>query len=105
MNRVRLYVSVPFPMEPGMQSQELKNAKVAVFLNRSALCLLLLPVACLCWALNAYSIQNAFLLSFVLATYSWSFAGVLYVVSAAFHVRTRHHRPEPDAGLREAHGH
>lgn len=51
---VRLYTAVPFPMEPGMQSETLKKARAATFLNRSALCLLMFPVACLIWALNAY---------------------------------------------------
>ncbi|MBN3857063.1 MULTISPECIES: hypothetical protein [unclassified Paraburkholderia] len=88
-----------------MQTETLKNARVAVFLNRSALCLLLLPVACMTWALNVYPPKDAFLFCFVLGTYSWSFAGVLYVVSAGFHVRTRNQRPEADAGFREAHGH
>jgi hypothetical protein len=92
-------------MEPGMQTETLKNARVAVFLNRSALCLLLLPVACLYWALHVYPTQDACWLCFVLATYAWPFAGVLYIVSAGFHPGKRKQRRENDAGWREAHGH
>lgn len=102
---VRLYVSVPLPMETGMHAETLKNAKVAVFLNRSALCMLLLPAACLSWALPAYPPQDAFWFCFVLATFSWPFAGVLFIVSAGFQSGRRAERFEHDAGFREAHGH
>jgi len=88
-----------------MQAETLKNARVAAFLNRSALCLLLLPAACLVWALHAYPPQHACLLCLALASYAWPFAGVLYIVSAGFHVDTPSQRLEQDAGLREAHGH
>lgn len=105
MAAMRLYVSVPFPMETGMQAETLKKAKAAAFLNRSALCLLMLPVACLVWALQAYPPQDACWLSFSLAIYIWPFAGVLFVISAGFHVGARSQRRQKDAGLREAHGH
>ncbi|QBR01015.1 hypothetical protein E1956_27650 [Paraburkholderia pallida] len=88
-----------------MQAETLKNARVAAFLNRSALCLLLLPAACLVWALQAYSPQDACWLCFSLATFSWPFAGVLYLVSAGFHVDTPAQQLDQDAGFREAHGH
>ncbi|HTR08512.1 MAG TPA: hypothetical protein VMJ11_18040 [Paraburkholderia sp.] len=88
-----------------MQPETLKNAAAAVFLKRSALCLLMSPVACLFWALNAYPPQDVLWLCFALATYVWPFAGILFVVSAAFHVGTRGRRPEKGAGLQEAHGH
>jgi succinate dehydrogenase hydrophobic anchor subunit len=92
-------------METGMHTETLKNAKVAVFLNRSALCLLMLPVACLFWALHAYPPRDACLLCFVLATYAWPFAGVLFLVSAGFHAGTGRQRLEEDTSWREAHGH
>lgn len=88
-----------------MHAETLKNARVAAFLNRSALCLLMLPAACLIWALQAYPPQDAYWLCFSLATYAWPFAGVLFIVSAGFHVRTPVQRLENDAGFREAHGH
>ena len=88
-----------------MHAETLKNARVAAFLNRSALCLLMLPAACLIWALQAYPPQDAYWLCFSLATYAWPFAGVLFIVSAGFHVRTPDQRLENDAGFREAHGH
>jgi hypothetical protein len=92
-------------METGMQAETLKNARVAAFLNRSALCLLMLPAACLVWALNAYPPQYAFWLSFAFAIYIWPFAGILFVISAGFHVRKSARGLEQDAGFREAHGH
>jgi hypothetical protein len=92
-------------METGMQAETLKNARAAVFLNRSALCLLMLPVGCLLWALHAYPPQDAYWLCFSLATYIWPFAGILFVISAGFRVHTPGPRLEKDAGLREAHGH
>jgi len=92
-------------METGMQAETRKNAKVAAFLNRSALCLLMLPAACLIWALQAYPTPDACWLCFSLATYAWPLAGVLFVVSAGFHVKTRGPQFENDAGWREAHGH
>jgi hypothetical protein len=102
---VRLYVSVPLPMETGMHAETLKNAKVAVFLNRSALCLLILPAACLVWTLHAYPPQYAWLLCLSLAIYAWPLAGVLFLVSAGFHTGTTRHRPKKGAGWRAAHGH
>ena len=92
-------------METGMQAETLKNARVAVFLNRSALCLLLLPAACIVWALQAYPPQAAWLLCFSLATFAWPLAGVLFIVSAGFHAGTGRQHFEEDAGFREAHGH
>jgi hypothetical protein len=92
-------------METGMQTETHKKAKVAVFLNRSALGLLMLPVACLLWALHVYPPQDACWLGFALAMYVWPIAGVLFVISAGFHVRTRSKRLRQDVGLREAHGH
>jgi hypothetical protein len=88
-----------------MQAETLKNARVAVFLNRSALCLLMLPAACLYWALHAYPTRDAWWFCFSLATYAWPFAGVLFIVSAGFHVRRPDQQLEEDAGWREAHGH
>ena len=88
-----------------MQAETLKNARVAVFLNRSALCLLMLPAACLIWALQAYPPRDAYWLCFSLATYAWPFAGVLFIVSAGFHNGAHRRRFEKDAGFREAHGH
>lgn len=102
---VRLYTAVPFPMEPGMQSETLKKARAATFLNRSALCLLMFPVACLIWALNAYPPQDACWLCFSLAIYTWPFAGVLFVISAGFHAGSRGRRLKKDIGFQEAHGH
>lgn len=96
---------MPFPMEPGMQAETLKKARAATFLTRSALCLMLLPVACLVWALQAYPPQEAIWVCFSLAIYIWPFAGVLFVISAGFHVGTHSRRLEKDAGFREAHGH
>lgn len=88
-----------------MQAETLKNARAAAFLHRSALCLLLLPAACLFWALHAYPPQDAIWLCFAVATYAWPFAGVLFVVSAGFHVRPPGRRLKKGAGLRQAHGH
>lgn len=89
-----------------MQAKTQKNEKVAVFLHRSALCLLILPAACLLWALRAYSPQNAFWFCFALAAYSWPFAGVLWVVSAAFHTgEKKKHEIGMIAKWRAAHGH
>ncbi|MCG5073699.1 hypothetical protein [Paraburkholderia tagetis] len=91
-----------------MQAGTLKNAKVAAFLNRSALCLLILPVACLVWALQAYPPQYAYGLCFSLAALAWPLAGVLFLISAGFHVRTPKQQLEndaSDAGWQEAHGH
>ncbi|NLP63185.1 hypothetical protein [Paraburkholderia sacchari] len=88
-----------------MQAETRKNARVAAFLNRSALCLLMLPVACLAWALQTYPPHHAYLLTFSLGTWVWTFAGVLFVVSAAFHVDTPDQHIEHDTGFREAHGH
>jgi hypothetical protein len=88
-----------------MQAETLKNARFAVFLNRSALCLLMLPAACLFWALHAYPPKDAWLLCLSLATWVWPFAGVLFIVSAGFHVRTPRRHIGKDAGFREAHGH
>ncbi|WP_028211277.1 hypothetical protein [Paraburkholderia mimosarum] len=88
-----------------MQTETLKKARAAAFLNWSALCLLMLPVACLLWALGTYPPQDACWLSFSVAIYIWPFAGVLFVVSAGLHVGTRARRLQKDAGLREAHGH
>ncbi|SDC87421.1 hypothetical protein [Paraburkholderia lycopersici] len=88
-----------------MQAETLKNARFAVFLKRSALCLLMLPAACFFWALHAYPTQDACWLCLSLATYVWPFAGVLFVVSAGFHVEPLDRRLEKDVGLRQAHGH
>jgi hypothetical protein len=92
-------------MEPGMQAETLKKARVVEgFLKWSALGLLLLPVAFLLWALPAYSMQDACWICFSLAIYIWPFAGVLFVISAGFHYGATHH-PRKSAGFREAHGH
>jgi hypothetical protein len=88
-----------------MQAETLKNARVAAFLKRSALCLLILPAACLFWALHAYPPREACLLCLIMATYLWPFAGVLLLVSAGFQVGTTGRRHERRAGWREAHGH
>lgn len=88
-----------------MQAETLKNARVAAFLNRSALCLLIVPAACLVWALQTYPPQDAYWLCFSLATYVWPFAGVLFIVSAGFHTGTPRRRFKKDAGFRQAHGH
>ncbi|CAB3788391.1 hypothetical protein LMG28688_02679 [Paraburkholderia caffeinitolerans] len=88
-----------------MQGETLKNERAAVFLNRSALCLLILPVACLVWALQAYPPQDAYWLSFVFATFVWPFAGILFIVSAGFHTGTPGQQPKKRAGWRAAHGH
>jgi hypothetical protein len=87
MPAVRRYVAVPFLMEPGMQTETHKKAVVGVFLNRSALSLLLLPVALFLWALHAYPPQYAFWLGFAAVIYIWPIAGVLFVIAAGFHVR------------------
>lgn len=88
-----------------MQAETLKNARVAAFLNRSALCLLMLPAACLFWALHAYPPRDACLLCLILATYLWPFAGVLFLVSAGFHTGTAGRPREKGTRWREAHGH
>ncbi|MDR3099227.1 MAG: hypothetical protein LBV73_19415 [Paraburkholderia sp.] len=88
-----------------MQTETLKNAKVAVVLNRSALCLLMLPVACLGWALNAYPPQDALWLCFSMATFVWPFAGVLFLISAGFHNSHSGTRIKKRTGWRQAHGH
>lgn len=88
-----------------MQPETHKKARVAVFLNRSALGLLTLPVACFFWALHAYPPQDACWLCLALAIYVWPMAGVLFVISAGFHVGPRRKRPERDVALRQAHGH
>ncbi|WP_084170215.1 hypothetical protein [Paraburkholderia ferrariae] len=88
-----------------MHAETLKYARVAAFLNRSALCLLLLPAACLFWALHAYPPQDACWLCLSLATWLWPFAGVLYLVSAGLHAGKRSPRIEKHTGWRKAHGH
>ncbi|CAM2170025.1 conserved hypothetical protein [Paraburkholderia sacchari] len=88
-----------------MQAETLKNARAAVFLHRSALCLLMLPAACLLWALQAYPPQDAYWLSFVFATFVWPFAGILFIVSAGLHDGTVRQRPKKRAGWHAAHGH
>ena len=88
-----------------MRAETQKKARAATFLTRSALCLMLLPVAFLVWALQAYPPQEAIWVCFSLAIYIWPFAGVLFIVSAGLRVRTPEPRLEPDAGFREAHGH
>lgn len=88
-----------------MHAETLKNARVAVFLNRSALCLLMLPAACLFWALHAYPPLDACLLCLYLGIYVWPFAGVLLIVSAGFQVGSTGRRLKKGTGFREAHGH
>ena len=104
MTGVRRYVSVPFLMEPGMQSETHKKATVAAFLNWTALSILMLPVACFLWALSAYPPEYACWLGFAAAIYTWPVAGILFVIGAAFHVRPASRRRENGAGLRKAHG-
>ena len=106
MTAVRRYVSVPFLMETGMQSETHKKAAVGAFLNRSALFLLMLPVACFLWALHAYPLHEACWLGFAAAIYGWPVAGILFVIAAGFHVgpATRQ-RAEITAELRKALGH
>ncbi|SEK14018.1 hypothetical protein SAMN05192539_10812 [Paraburkholderia diazotrophica] len=87
-----------------MQSETHKSAKVAVFLNRSALSLLMLPVACFFWALHAYSPLEACWLGVAAAIYVWPIAGILLVIAAGFHVRTTSQRLERAGGLQDAHG-
>jgi len=82
-----------------------KAARVESFLKWSALCVLLLPVAFLLWAIPAYPIQDACWICFALAIYIWPLAGVLFVISAGFHYGTSLQRPKKSAGFREAHGH
>ncbi|MEM5433721.1 hypothetical protein [Paraburkholderia diazotrophica] len=86
-----------------MQSDTQKRAKVAVFLHRSALFLLMLPVACFFWALHAYPPQDACWLCVAAAIYVWPVAGILLVIAAGFHVCTAQ-RLEKSGGLQEAHG-
>jgi hypothetical protein len=106
MRAVRLFVTVPFPMEPGMQAETRKKAAVVErFLKWSALGLLLLPVAFFLWALPAYSMQDAVWICVSLAIYIWPFAGVLFVIAAGFHYGATHQRPKRHAGFRAAHGH
>lgn len=70
-----------------MQTETHKKATIGVFLNRSALSLLLLPVAVFFWALHAYPPQYASWLGFAAVIYMWPIAGVLFVIAAGFHVR------------------
>ncbi|WP_322044942.1 hypothetical protein [Paraburkholderia sp. J67] len=88
-----------------MQTQTLKNAKAAVFLYRSAVCLLILPVACLVWALQTYPPLDACWLCLSLAIYGWPFAGVLFIIAVGLRGNTPDHHLEQDTGFREAHGH
>lgn len=88
-----------------MHTETNKNAKAAVFLNRSAKGLLLLPIACLAWALHAYPPQDACWFCLALATYAWPFAGLLFIVSAGLHTGTPTRRIKKDARWRAAHGH
>jgi hypothetical protein len=97
-------------METGMQAESRKNAKAAAFLTRSALCLLILPAACLVWALQVYPTQDACWLCFALAIYTWPFAGVLFVISAGLHSgggpRQRRQKGKgTGTGWRQAHSH
>ncbi|MBN3753748.1 hypothetical protein PPMP20_18585 [Paraburkholderia phymatum] len=87
-----------------MQSETQKKAKVAAFLNWSALSALMSPVACFLWALHAYPPEYACWLAIAAAIYVWPVAGILFVVGAAFHVRPSERR-RTAAELREAHGH
>ncbi|MPW18011.1 hypothetical protein GCT13_13945 [Paraburkholderia sp. CNPSo 3157] len=87
-----------------MQSETCKRATVAVFLNRSALSLLMLPVACFFWALHAYPPLEACWLCVATAIYVWPLAGILFVIAAGFHVCTPSQRLERAGGLQEAHG-
>ncbi|WP_036002207.1 hypothetical protein [Paraburkholderia caribensis] len=88
-----------------MQSETQKKAAVGAFLNRSALFLLMLPVACFFWALHAYSPHEACWLGVASAIYVWPVAGILFVVAAGFHVGPTSRRLKTAAELREAHGH
>jgi hypothetical protein len=93
-------------METGMQSETHKKAAVGAFLNRSALFLLMLPVACFLWALHAYPPHEACWLGFAAAIYGWPVAGILFVIAAGFHVGpTTRQRAEITAELRKALGH
>lgn len=87
-----------------MQSDAHKRATAAVFLNRSALVVLMLPVACFFWALHAYPPLDACWLCVAAAIYVWPIAGILFVVAAGFHVCAPGQRHEKSRGLREAHG-
>ena len=102
---VRRYASVPFLMETGMQSEKHKKAAVGAFLNRSALFLLMLPVAFFFWALHAYPAHEACWLGVATAIYVWPVAGVLFVIAAGFHVGPASQRMKTAAELRQAHGH
>ena len=88
-----------------MQAETLKKAKAAAFLTRVALCLLLAPAAALVWALQAYPPQDAYWLCFSLVIYIWPIAGILFVISAAFHVRIPKQKTKREARWRAAHGH
>lgn len=95
---------VPFLMEPGMRAETHKKAAAEAFLNRSALSLMLLPVAFFLWALHAYSLHEACWLGFAAVIYVWPVAGILFVVAAGFHVTPTRQRPQTAAEWREAHG-
>lgn len=88
-----------------MQSETQKKAVVGAFLNRSALFLLMLPVACFFWALHAYPPQEACWLGAAAAIYVWPVAGILFVVAAGFHVAPTSQRLGTATELRKAHGH
>ena len=77
-----------------MQSETQKKAAVGAFLNRSALFLLMLPVACFFWALHAYPPHDAYWLGFAAVIYVWPIAGVLFVIAAGFHVSRSSQRQE-----------
>jgi len=87
-----------------MQSDTHKRATVAVFLNWSALSLLMLPVASFFWALHAYPPLDACWLCVATAIYVWPVAGILLVVAAGFHVCAPSQRLAKADGLHEAHG-
>lgn len=96
---------MPFLMETGMQSETQKKAAVGAFLNRSALFLLMLPVAFFLWALHAYPPHEACWLGVASAIYVWPVAGILFVVAAGFHVGSTSRRLGTAGELRKAHGH
>lgn len=87
-----------------MQSETHKKAVIETFLNRSALILLMLPVACFFWALHAYSPHEACWIGVATAIYVWPVAGILFVVAAGFHVGPTRQRMKTAAELRKAHG-
>jgi hypothetical protein len=88
-----------------MQTEAHKKVVVGVFLNRSALFLLVAPVGCFLWALHARSLYDACWLCFAGAVYFWPVAGILFVVAAGFQSPPTRQRLPKAAVLYKAHSH